>query len=98
MKRHDHHPRVADEQQAAVNINKPLHLGCWVRVSVGKEISLLLFLSSPWKVHVYATGVVENTFNFSCILFPGRCNTAHYFFSLHWNSPAGRNVMRNVLL
>lgn len=98
MKRHDHHPRVAEEQQAAVNINKPLHLGCCVRVSVGQVISLIPFLSFPRKVYIYSMGVVENTSHFSYILFSGRCNVAHYFFSLHWNSPAGRNVMRNILL
>lgn len=89
---------MAYKQQAAVYINKSLHLDCGVKVGVCRIIFLLPFVSSPWKVYIYAAGVAGNTLHFSHILFSGRCNVAHYFFSLDWNSPVGRNVMGNLLL
>lgn len=90
--------RVAHKQPAAIYINESLHLSCGVRVGVCRVISLLSFLSSPWRVYFYAAGVVGNTLHFSSIVFSSHCNVAHYFFSLDWKSPVGRNVMRNLLL
>lgn len=92
------HPRVAYKQQAAVYTKGSFHRGCGVRVGVCRVISLLSFLSSPWKVYIYAAWVAGSTLHFSYILFSGRCYVAHYFFSLDWNPPVGRNVMRNLLL
>lgn len=74
------------------------NLSCGVRVGVCRVTSLLPFLSSPWKVYIYAAGVAGNALHFLYILFSGRSNAAHYFFSLEWNSAVGRNVMRNLLL
>ena len=62
-----------------------------------REISSLPFLSFPWKVYIYAALVVGSTLHYSYRLFVGCCNVPHYFFSLDWNSPVGRNVMRNIL-
>jgi len=92
-----HHLKAAYKQWAVVFTTESLNVGCVVRVGVCREISSLPFLSFPWKVYIYAALVVGSTLHYSYRLFVGCCNVPHYFFSLDWNSPVGRNVMRNIL-
>lgn len=92
-----HHLRAAYKHWAVVLAKESLKVGRVVRVGVCREISSLPFLSFPWKVHIYAALVVGSISHYSYLLVAGCCNVAHYFFSLDWNSPVGRNVMRNIL-
>lgn len=93
-----HHLRVAYKQQAVVHTKVSLNLGCVVTAGVCRVTSLLPFFLSPWQVNISAPWLVGHASHYSYLLFSGRCNGAHYFFSLDWYSPAGRKVMRNLLL